>query len=164
MKILPANRKARKAATLSLLTGGALAVYLTLSAGNTSLAGPVVEMYQDPNCGCCSAWAEHLQAEGFEVHQHKTRDMRAVKIEHGVAPELSSCHTALVDGYVIEGHVPAADIKRLLEERPDVVGLTVPGMPHGSPGMETGQYDDYAVLTWRHEDRTPAIFSEYTHD
>ncbi|AMD02417.1 hypothetical protein LOKO_03373 [Halomonas chromatireducens] len=102
--------------------------------------------------------------EGFEVRQHKTRDMRSVKMEHGVTPELSSCHTALIDGYVIEGHVPAADIKRLLEERPEVVGLTVPGMPHGSPGMETGRYDDYAVLTWQHEDRTPAIFSEYTHD
>ncbi|MCE9682869.1 DUF411 domain-containing protein [Halomonas alkalisoli] len=164
MKTLMANRKTKKAAALSLLMGGGLALYLALAPGTSTQAGPVVEMYQDPNCGCCTGWADHLKEAGFEVRQHKTRDMRSVKMEHGVTPELSSCHTALVEGYVIEGHVPAADIHRLLEEKPDVVGLTVPGMPHGSPGMETGRYDDYAVLTWRHEDRTPAIFSEYTHD
>lgn len=164
MKILPANRKTRKTALLSALAGGALVVYATGAFVSPSLAAPTVEMYQDPNCGCCSAWAEHLEEEGFEVRQHKTSDMRAVKVEHGVAPELASCHTALVEGYVIEGHVPAADIKRLLEEKPDVAGLTVPGMPHGSPGMETGRQDDYAVLTWDHEDRTPEIFNEYTHE
>ncbi|MCE9663035.1 DUF411 domain-containing protein [Halomonas sp. M5N1S17] len=164
MKTLTANRKTKKAAALSLLIGGALALYLALTPGTSTQAGPVVEMYQDPNCGCCTDWADHLKEAGFEVRQHKTRDMRSVKVEHGVTPELSSCHTALVEGYVIEGHVPAADIHRLLEEKPDVVGLTVPGMPHGSPGMETGRYDDYAVLTWRHEDRTPAVFNEYTHD
>ncbi len=164
MKTLTLNRKTKKAAGLSLLAGGALALYLALTPGASTQAGSVVEMYQDPNCGCCTDWADHLREEGFEVRQHKTRDMRSVKEEHGVTPELSSCHTALIDGYVIEGHVPAADIKRLLEERPEVVGLTVPGMPHGSPGMETGRYDDYAVLTWQHEDRTPAVFSEYTHD
>ncbi|MBW6390286.1 DUF411 domain-containing protein [Billgrantia antri] len=163
MKILPVKSKTTKAAALSLLAGSALALYLALTPGASPQAGPVVEMYQDPNCGCCTDWADHLRGAGFEVRQHRTRDMRGVKLEHGVIPELASCHTALVDGYVIEGHVPAADIKRLLEERPDVVGLTVPGMPHGSPGMETGRHDDYAVLTWRHEDRTPAIFSEYTH-
>ncbi|RDB42307.1 DUF411 domain-containing protein [Halomonas sp. DQ26W] len=164
MKILTANRKTGKVAALSLLTGGALALYLALAPGTSTHAGPVVEMYQDPNCGCCTDWADHLKEAGFEVRQHKTSDMRSVKVEHGVTQELSSCHTALVDGYVIEGHVPAADIKRLLEEKPNVVGLTVPGMPHGSPGMETGRYDDYAVLTWRHGGRTPAIFSEYIHD
>ena len=124
---------------------------------------PVVEMYQDPNCGCCGAWADHLEAEGFTVERHKTREMRDIKIEQGLTPELASCHTAMVDGYVIEGHVPAADIHRLLEERPDVAGLAVPGMPHGSPGMETGRYDDYRVLGWHRDDRTPEIFSEYTH-
>lgn len=121
----------------------------------------VVEMYQDPNCGCCGAWAEHLEAEGFEVRRHPTADMREVKIAHGVAPELASCHTALVEGYVIEGHVPAADIRRLLEEGSELAGLAVPGMPHGSPGMETGRHDDYAVLGWHHDDRTPDIFNEY---
>ncbi|WP_444676749.1 DUF411 domain-containing protein [Halomonas sp. E19] len=164
MKSLPMNRKTKKVTVLSLLGGGALALYLAFTPGASSQAGLVVEMYQDPNCGCCTDWADHLRDSGFEVRQHKTRDMRAIKQEHGVTPELASCHTALVDGYVIEGHVPAADIHRLLQERPDVVGLTVPGMPHGSPGMETGRYDDYSVLTWQHADRTPQIFSEYTFD
>lgn len=125
---------------------------------------PLVEMHKDPNCGCCTAWAEHMEEAGFEVRQHETRDMRSVKIEHGLTPELASCHTAVVDGYVIEGHVPASDVRRLLEERPDLAGLAVPGMPHGSPGMETGRHDDYAVLGWHRDDRTPSVFAEYTHD
>lgn len=164
MKILTANRKARKTALLTALAGGLLAAYLTLAPGGATQAAAVIEVHQDPSCGCCSAWVEHLQAEGFEVRQHKTQDLRSVKIEHGVTPELASCHTALVEGYVIEGHVPAADIQRLLEEKPDVAGLTVPGMPHGSPGMETGRHDDYAVLSWHRDERAPSIFSEYTHD
>jgi hypothetical protein len=158
MTILSATDRSVKTGWRPALAGTLLALFAT-----SAWAGPLVEMYQDPNCGCCTAWAEHLEAEGFEVEQHKTRDVRSVKIEHGVTPELASCHTALVDGYVIEGHVPAADIRRLLDEAPDVVGLTVPGMPHGSPGMETGRYDDYQVLTWQHDDRTPAVFNEYTH-
>lgn len=145
---------------LRLTLAGALLAVTAIPAW----AEPVVEMHKDPNCGCCTAWAEHLEAEGFEVTQHETRDMRAVKIEHGVSPELASCHTAVVDGYVIEGHVPAADIRRLLGERPDLAGLAVPGMPHGSPGMETGRQDDYAVLGWRRDDRAPSVFSEYPHD
>ncbi|GHE22914.1 DUF411 domain-containing protein [Halomonas urumqiensis] len=138
-------------------------VLLVAMASSAWAKDPVVTVYKDPNCGCCSAWAEHLEDSGFEVRQHDTRDMRAVKIEHGVSPELSSCHTAVVDGYVIEGHVPADDIHRLLDEKSELAGLAVPGMPHGSPGMETGRVDDYAVLGWHHDDRTPDIFSEYTH-
>ncbi|QFU03028.1 hypothetical protein FIU83_15380 [Halomonas sp. THAF5a] len=144
-----------------LILAGALAS----AAASPALAeAPLVEMHKDPNCGCCTAWAEHMEAAGFEVRQHATRDMRAVKIEHGLTPGLASCHTAVVDGYVIEGHVPAADVRRLLDERPDLAGLAVPGMPHGSPGMETGRHDDYAVLGWHHDDRTPSVFAEYTHD
>lgn len=146
-----------------LLAGGALVAYLAFMPGPSPQAGSVVEMYQDPHCGCCGDWADHLEAEGFTVERHKTREMRDIKIEQGLTPELASCHTAMVDGYVIEGHVPAADIHRLLEERPDVAGLAVPGMPHGSPGMETGRYDDYQVLGWHRDDRTPEIFNEYTH-
>jgi hypothetical protein len=146
--------------TVRPLIAGALLALLTAPAWAEQ---PVVEMYQDPNCGCCGAWADHLEAEGFTVERHETREMRDIKLEQGLTPELASCHTALVDGYVIEGHVPAADIHRLLEERPDVAGLAVPGMPHGSPGMETGRYDDYRVLGWHRDDRTPEIFSEYTH-
>ncbi|WP_104204452.1 DUF411 domain-containing protein [Billgrantia saliphila] len=158
MKILTVNGSSRKPLR-SALTAALLALFAT-----SAWAEAVIEVYQDPNCGCCSAWAEHLEAEGFEVRQHKTPDIRAVKMEHGVTSEIASCHTAVVEGYVIEGHVPAGDIKRLLAERPDVAGLAVPGMPHGTPGMETGRQDDYAVLAWQREDRTPAIFNEYTHD
>lgn len=131
---------------------------------NTAWAGAQVDMWQDPGCGCCGAWAEHLEAEGFEVIKHHSHAMRDVKIEHGVPQEMASCHTALVEGYVIEGHVPAADIQRLLDESPDVAGLAVPGMPHGSPGMETGRVDDYAVFAFGGKHRTPQVFQEYLND
>lgn len=144
-----------------LVSGACL---LTVFAGASSaFADPVIEVHSDPNCGCCGAWVEHLQDNGFEVAHHKQPDMRSIKIEQGVAPELASCHTAMVEGYVIEGHVPAADIKQLLEQRPDIAGLSVPGMPHGTPGMETGRVDDYAVLSFTRDDRTPEIFREYIH-
>ncbi|MBR2513942.1 MAG: DUF411 domain-containing protein [Halomonas sp.] len=142
---------------IKCLSGGLLAAY-SLSA----LAAPTIDVHSDPNCGCCGDWVAHLEEAGFDVNHHRDGDLREIKMANGVTPELASCHTAIVDGYVIEGHVPASDIKRLLEERPDVVGLTVPGMPHGSPGMETGRVDDYAVLSWTRNDSPPAIFSEYT--
>ena len=128
----------------------------------SAMAASSVEVHSDPNCGCCGAWVEHLEDNGFEVDHQRHNDVRGIKIEQGVTPELASCHTAMVDGYVIEGHVPAEDIKTLLEERPDVAGLAVPGMPHGSPGMETGRVDDYAVLSWTRDRQPPEIFSEYT--
>ncbi|AIA74964.1 metal-binding protein [Halomonas campaniensis] len=127
-----------------------------------ALAAPTVDVHSDPNCGCCSDWVSHLEEAGFEVNHQRDGDLRSIKMANGVPPELASCHTAIVEGYVIEGHVPASDIQRLLEEQPEVVGLTVPGMPHGSPGMETGRVDDYAVLSWTRNDSTPTIFSEYT--
>jgi hypothetical protein len=99
-------------------------------------ASPVVEVYKDPGCGCCSLWADHLKAAGLTVNVTEKADLAAFKTAHGVPQQARSCHTALVGGYVIEGHVPAADIQRLLKERPAVVGLAVPGMPVGSPGME----------------------------
>ncbi|MGY4876965.1 DUF411 domain-containing protein [Vreelandella aquamarina] len=125
------------------------------------MAASTVEVHSDPNCGCCSAWVDHLEANGFDVDHQRHSDVRGVKIAQGVAPELASCHTAIIDGYVIEGHVPASDIQRLLEEQPDIAGLSVPGMPHGSPGMETGRVDDYAVVSWTHDNRAPEIFREY---
>lgn len=97
---------------------------------------PVVDVYKDPTCGCCSKWVDHLKAHGFTVRTTDTSDLAAFKASHGVPPQVRSCHTALVDGYVLEGHVPAADVKRLLSDRPTIAGLAVPGMPIGSPGME----------------------------
>ncbi|MEO0559244.1 MAG: DUF411 domain-containing protein [Bacteroidota bacterium] len=109
--------------------------------------GPVATVYKSPTCGCCSLWNRHLEENGFQVVAYDRDDMNAVKDSLGVTPELASCHTAVIEGYVVEGHVPAASIQRLLEERPDARGLSVPGMPLGSPGMEQGDIkQSYDVL------------------
>lgn len=125
-----------------------------LAAGPEALPSPqdlpTVTVYKSAGCGCCSAWADHLREAGFSVTEENVPDLAAVKDRYHVPPELRSCHTALVGDYVVEGHVPAADILRLLKERPDVLGLTVPGMPVGSPGMEVPGTppDPYASLTF----------------
>ncbi|HEV8261445.1 MAG TPA: DUF411 domain-containing protein [Burkholderiales bacterium] len=100
-----------------------------------ALAGPLITVYKNPTCGCCEKWAQYLQKEGFEVKAVNRDDLAAIKKQAGVQPAMSACHTALVDGYVIEGHVPAQAIRKLLQERPDTRGLSVPGMPANSPGM-----------------------------
>lgn len=109
---------------------------------------PRVLMHKNAGCGCCSVWAEHMRAAGFEVEERVDEDMEAVKRRVGLPYAMGSCHTAEVGGYFVEGHVPAQDVLRLLAERPDARGVTVPGMPVGSPGME--HPDDivqpYAVL------------------
>lgn len=117
-----------------------------------SIAGPSpirAQVFRSPDCGCCGAWIAHLEENGFVVDVVMSSDVEAVKDRHNVPAALRSCHTALIEGYVIEGHVPAADIRRLVDLRPDAVGLTVPGMPVGSPGMEMGdQVDPYDVILW----------------
>ncbi len=95
-----------------------------------------ITMFKSPSCSCCTDWAEHLRKEGFTVIEHKKEDMDAIKSLFGVPEKLASCHTAVIDGYVIEGHVPADDIKRMLKEKPQITGLTAPGMPMKSPGMQ----------------------------
>jgi hypothetical protein len=119
-----------------------------------------ITVYKSPTCGCCSKWVRHLQDNGFEVEAINRKDMNSVKSEAGIPRQLASCHTAIIGGYVIEGHVPAVDIKRLLKERPDVAGLTVPGMPMGSPGMEGPRQDKYEVLTFTKSGDT-AVFRRY---
>jgi len=119
-----------------------------------------ITVYKSPTCGCCSKWVRHLQDNGFEVEAIDRKDMNSVKSAAGIPRQLASCHTAIIDGYVIEGHVPAVDIRRLLKERPDVAGLTVPGMPMGSPGMEGPRQDKYNVLTFTRSGDT-TIFSRY---
>ena len=124
--------------------------FLLMSAGAVFAAGPVfaatprIQVLKSPTCGCCSAWIAHVEAAGLSVDaQDVTQDaLWAAKDKAGITPELSSCHTGFIDGYVIEGHVPAADLQRLLAERPNALGLTVPGMPIGSPGMEMGDQRD----------------------
>ncbi len=107
-----------------------------------------ITVYKSPTCGCCKLWIDHLKSNGFKVKAHDTENVVAHKQRLGLPPELASCHTAVVNGYVIEGHVPAADIKRLLKERPKIAGLAVPGMPMGSPGMEGPVKEAYEVKTF----------------
>ncbi|WP_119677974.1 DUF411 domain-containing protein [Indioceanicola profundi] len=138
----------------AVLTGlGAGTAILTLSGLGIALAPsearaelPKMSVWKDPSCGCCGAWVDHVRAAGFQVDVRESTDMAAIKQVHQVPPQLQSCHTALVDGYVLEGHVPAEDVLRLIKERPAAKGLTVPGMPQGSPGMETGHKDAYDVI------------------
>lgn len=101
-----------------------------------SLELPTMMVYKSPTCGCCSKWVDYLRAQGMEVKTQDMEDMRSIKERFGVPDKLASCHTAVVGGYVVEGHVPIEDIRRLLQERPNATGITVPGMPIGSPGME----------------------------
>ena len=111
----------------------------------TSPPKPVVTVYKDPSCGCCKNWIEHLKKNGYRVDAKDTPDMTQIKASFGVPGDLRSCHTAVVEGYLIEGHVPAADIDRLLATKPKVKGLAVPGMPMGSPGMEGPSSQHYQV-------------------
>ena len=106
----------------------------------------LMTVYKTPTCGCCRNWVDHVRENGFRVTATDLADVTPVKNTHKVPADLVSCHTALIGGYVVEGHVPAADIRRLLKERPDIIGIAVPGMPSGSPGMETGQVDKYDVI------------------
>ena len=109
---------------------------------------PQMLVYKSPTCGCCVKWVEHMAAAGFEVDVRDRTDMSVIKASFGIARPLTSCHTALVNDYVIEGHVPAAYVLRFLEEAPEARGLAVPGMPIGSPGMEGPGAKPYDVLTF----------------
>lgn len=113
-----------------------------------AVTAPTVTVYKSPTCGCCNKWIEHLEANGYDVVAHDVRDLNAVKRQLGIAPALASCHTAIVDDYLVEGHVPADVIGRLLEERPAIAGIAVPGMPMGSPGMEGPYSEPYDVLAF----------------
>ncbi len=114
-----------------------------------------ITVYKSATCGCCKEWVKHLEANGFSVKALDVPDLVPYKTANGVPITLGSCHTAKVGGYVIEGHVPASDIKRLLKERPAVSGLAVPGMPIGSPGMEQGNHKErYEVLTFDKQGKT----------
>jgi len=113
-------------------------------------APPTISVVRDPGCGCCLNWVAHLEQSGFKATVTESTDMASVKRMRGVPSSAESCHTGVVNGYVIEGHVPAADIKRLLKERPQIVGLAVPRMPLGSPGMEvpSGEVQPYDVIAF----------------
>ena len=126
-----------------------------------SVTAPVITVYKSPSCGCCKGWVEHVKAAGYKVDVHDVANVNPVKDDAGVPADARSCHTAIVDGYALEGHVPAADIARLLEERPAIAGLAVPGMPVGSPGMEVpGQpADKYDVVAFKADGSTEVYAS-----
>ncbi len=124
----------------------ALFALLLLASAAQAAEPPTIDVHRDTNCGCCTAWIEHLQHNGFVVNDHLESDMPALKQRLGVPPSLASCHTGVIDGKFVEGHVPAADILTL-RQRPDLLGAAVPGMPTGSPGMERGNVRDaYQVI------------------
>jgi hypothetical protein len=131
-----------------LTIAAAISVLAAFTSPGRPVAGPLsITVYHSPTCGCCKKWITYLQANGFTVKSIEQQDLSDLKAESGVTSKLQSCHTALIQGYVIEGHVPAPDIQRLLREKPKVLGLAAPGMPPAGPGMDTGK-DPYDVLTF----------------
>jgi hypothetical protein len=132
-----------KISKYTLLAGSILIGSLTGT--GVFASATAVEVYKSSTCKCCAKWVDHMRANGFTVNTHDVGNKEA-RERAGISTTLGSCHTALVDGYAIEGHVPAQDVKRLLKERPRAIGLTAPGMPHGSPGMEGARSDPYDVL------------------
>lgn len=132
-----------------------------LSYSTTLLAEDLlIDVYRDANCGCCEAWIDHLKEHGFSVNDHVMDDMIAVKIEHGVPPELSSCHTGVINGQFVEGHVPAKDILSL-HNNPELLGLAVPRMPIGSPGMEMGDRKDPYEVIGLETDGSTRVINQY---
>ncbi|MDR8014975.1 DUF411 domain-containing protein [Ectopseudomonas guguanensis] len=135
----------------------ALCLFTSLAQAGEALT---IDVHRDANCGCCKAWIDHLQDNGFTVNDHVEADMSAVKQKLGVPPRLASCHTGVIDGKFVEGHVPAADILKL-RQRPDLIGAAVPGMPMGSPGMEYGdRVDAYQVIGLDNQ-RQDVVLSDY---
>jgi hypothetical protein len=141
-----------------------LALILTTGAARPSAEviskEPTITVYKDASCGCCKSWIEHLIKHGYRVDAKDSDDMTEIKRSLGVPEALTSCHTAVVNGYLIEGHVPAADIARLLKTKPKVAGLAVPGMPMGSPGMEGPRTQKYDVLSFDKAGKTK-VFASY---
>lgn len=128
--------------------------------GASAQNSKVVELYKSPYCGCCGAWGDHMKAAGFEIKEHNIEDLSPIKAKYGVTDDLQSCHTAIIDGHVIEGHVPAQDIEKLLAEGGEKAGLAAPGMPVGSPGMEQGcMSEPYQVIRFSKTERS--VFAQH---
>jgi hypothetical protein len=141
-----------------------LALFVAAPAIAATESLPGIEVWKSPTCGCCGKWVEHLEANGFGVKANNATSstLQRIKQQAGITEKIASCHTAKIDGYVIEGHVPAADIKRLVSEHPDALGLTVPDMPMGSPGMEQpdGETEPYDVLLVK-KDGSTEVFARH---
>lgn len=145
---------------LKLMLSALLLAGCTTIQAENAVADKEMTVYRSPTCGCCGKWIEHVKNNHFTVKDIVSNDMDAIKEKYGIPDKLGSCHTAIVDGYVIEGHVPAADIQKLLQTKPKVVGLSAPGMPMGSPGMEMGGSQDYNVMSFD-KDGKVQVFSEH---
>lgn len=146
----------KRRSTLAAITG----LILTAISSPSQSSGPLVTVFKLSTCGCCNKWVEHLRSNGFGVKVREVSDTSAYQRQYLVPRSMKSCHTAVVNGYTVEGHVPAADIKRLLKERPKAVGLALPGMPMGSPGMEGARVDAYSVLLFD-ESGQSSVYARY---
>ena len=157
----PVLQRRHALTSLALLGAALFAPRWARAAANT--AATPVEIWKDPSCGCCKDWMDHMEANGFSFTVHDTGN-NAVRAQLGLPQKLGSCHTALVGGYLIEGHVPASDVRALLQQKPKALGLAVPGMPVGSPGMDGAVYenrrDPYDVLLVAHGGST-RVFKSY---
>jgi hypothetical protein len=141
--------------------GAAYAVQPPAAPAVTAKSTVKAQVYRSESCGCCKKWVAHLQREGFEITDSIVPDINAVKAKLGLPLELGSCHTAVIDGYLVEGHVPADDIRKLIETKPPVRGIAVPRMPAGSPGMEAaGRKDAYDVLAFDAQGKT-SVFEHH---
>ena len=144
-----------------LLIGGGVMMFKPSIVPTASATAKEMMVYKSPTCGCCGGWISHANNAGYKVTAHDTEDMGKYKTLAKVPDQLQSCHTTLIEGYVIEGHVPMREVERLLKEKPKgALGLAVPGMPSGSPGMENGQFDPYDVIIF-YKDGRAEVFASY---
>jgi hypothetical protein len=148
----------RSVTAVVVLIGALVSVAAASLAGKTQAR--VIMVHMSPYCGCCGGWIDHMRENGFSLMVREVEDLEPIRAEHGVTDELMSCHTAVVDGYVVEGHVPATDVRRLLQERPEAKGLAAPGMPAGSPGMEGAGKESYNVFLFT-EDGDTRVFASH---
>ncbi len=149
----------RRHALLTLV--GAATAVLGLPRRANGQPAPTMIVYKDPSCGCCQEWVNHATANGYRAMVIKA-DMGPIKVKHQIPASLQSCHTTLIGGFVIEGHVPASDIKRLLKEKPKgILGLTIPGMPASAPGMDVKPFQPFTVLTFNATGQT-TIYAKHT--
>ncbi len=145
----------------SILLIGLLAFNPAVKAENIKAEAPIdIVVYRSPTCECCGRWLEHMKQNNFNIKDIVTENVDVIKEKYGVPETLASCHTAIVDGYVVEGHVPANDIKKLLKSKAKIAGLSVPGMPRGTPGMEVGAKDAYQVISFDQQKNTK-VFNSY---
>jgi len=156
---MPSDNESKLELRRLLLRAAGAAALLGLAPSAGAQRAEAVTVYKSPTCGCCSEWVKHLRANGFRVETHDLGDVSPIRRRYGVPSALASCHTAVVGGYAIEGHVPASDIVRLLRERPKIAGLSVPGMVIGSPGMEQGTPQPYATLAF--DERGYRVFAQH---